>query len=144
MKALSTLAVLYGLLLAAVSAATGFVLRQNDPLFDEWFSAALTEQGTSIEQFGFHRDLSCGVIGFVGLVALALGIAIWRNSKTATRLWLALMIIVSLGQLVLVIARPLPFKFQQVGILDIGIQTMVLILSFVLFAHYQRNEESDA
>ena len=129
MKALSTLTVIYGFLLAAVAAATAFVLRQGDSLFDEWFSAALAEQGTSIDQFAFHRDLSCAVIGLVGLVALALGVAIWRNSKIPARLWLALMIFVSLGQVVLVIARPLPFEFQQVGILDIVIQSSVLILS---------------
>ena len=134
MKKLSVVALIYGALLGVVSVAGFMLLRQGNSPVNGWFATVLAEQATSIGQWRFHWALTCSLLGLVAVVAVVLAVAMWRNSAAAARLWLVLTASVLLFQVVLFFARPLPFAFQQVSILDVCIQTAVLVLSVFFFA----------
>ena len=140
MKPMSILAGSYGLLLLGLSLFAAFLFQNHNDFFQESLSMALTEQGTSIEQYQLHWNSTL----VVGSLSIILGVAIWRGSRTALRIWLGLVVAISAAQVLLLVLRPLPFGFEQVDIIDFGIQTAVLLVSVVLIVRLKRQEATGA
>ena len=142
MKPLSILALVYGLLLVVLGSIGATLIRPDDSFINQAWSKSLSEQGTSLERWSLHWNGTCTVFVLVGVFSISIGVAIWRSSRTAAALWLALIVCTILVQFFLFACNPLPFAFQQVDIIDIGIQFVVLALSVLLCTRSRRQREA--